>query len=172
LKRSEKMTPRKDIRGRQLDAFGRVIQKSPRLIQHVEKLKSVPETRVRKMMREKQIREFLGLRGGMGSGLHHSRIDKTIRYILMVAGKREILGTFLGDNLKKFLVGNVKMRDMKSKTFIQTINALEINGLIDRKTGKINKRGIEECLRQNRMMNFKSKNGGFSGAGPIKLVKK
>lgn len=133
------------------DAFGIYYRDRSVFMERVNKLKKLSDEAYKKMKHEKELKEFLGLRSGafhIGSGRHHSAIP----LYEMAAGKKEILGTRMGDNLKLIIGGRIEKLKSNHKQFIIMMKILDAAGIADRITGKIDRDAVEECLRQNKIV--------------------
>jgi len=138
------------------DAFGRRIQKKPVMENTVQKLRALSMEELKKLEERKELLAFLGLKTGRFHGrarAGQSNIARATKY-LIAAGKREIRGTQTEDILKEIVAGRLK--EVRSKhggfAYSQILNTLEIAGIANRKTGKIDIGAIKKCLKENRIL--------------------
>jgi len=136
---------------REKDAFGVYYRDRTVFLDRVKKLKSVPDSEYRRMKHDRELKEFLGIKSGSfrsGKGARHT----TVPVYEVAAGKKEILGTFVGDGLKLIKEGKLGELRKNWRHFIEIMKILDAAGIVDRKTGGIDRAAINECIRQNRIV--------------------
>jgi len=131
------------------DAFG--IYYMPRRVfeERVNKLKRISEDELKMLKRKKKLMEFLGIPSGTARGT--SRSDAA-RVYETAAGKGEILGTYIGDGLKLIKAGKIDELRKRRRNFMVVIKILDVAGIANRETGRIDLHAIDECLKRNRIV--------------------
>jgi len=136
---------------RQKDAFGIYWRGKAMFIDRVNKLKALSDTELKKMKEDKEIRKYLYLKSG-GSKSHGGGAGSSASIYEIAAGKREILGTKIGDGLRMIDSGKVDELRKDWRNFRAVIGVLDVAGLVDRKSGRFDRQGIKECLKKNRIV--------------------
>ena len=131
---------------RRIDGFGIYYRGKTLFNERVERLKSLSESELRSMKENKSLKRYLEIK----TGGNHGHGDLGVYEI--AAGKREILGTAIGDGLKMIEAGKIGQLRKNWKNYRLVIKILDTAGLVDRKTGAVNRRAIQECLRENRIV--------------------
>jgi len=135
------------------DKFKRKNMPNRMLVERVSKIRSLSDEELRGLLKNKEIREKIGIHrkgkreGGQGGGKAGA-----LNFYLTAAGKREIRGTQLADNLKLIVEGKIGELEKNRRIYLSTIAVLKIAGIADPKTGHINKEAIRKCLEANRIL--------------------
>jgi len=138
------------------DAFGRRIRKKPVMENTVQKLRALSAEELEKLKERRELLAFLGLKRGRFHGRARggpSNLGRATQY-LIAAGKREIRGTQTEDILKEIVAGQLKEVPNKHGKFAysQILSVLEIAGIANPKTGKIDIGAVKKCLKENRIL--------------------
>jgi len=131
---------------RKVDGFGIYYRGKNLFNARVGRLKSLSEPELKSMKENKSLKGYLGIK----TGGTHGHGDLGVYEI--AAGKREILGTAIGDGLKMIEAGKIGQLRKNWKNYRMVIKILDTAGLVDRKTGAINRNAVRECLQENRIV--------------------
>jgi len=137
-------------RQRRTDAFGIYRRDRPMFKERVKRVRSLSDQEREGLKRSGHYKEFLDIKSG---SLHsYGGGTGSVSMYEMAAGKREILGTLVGDGLKLIKEGRLEELKKDHAHFQMVIKVLEMPGIADRKTGRIDGRAVEECLKKNRII--------------------
>jgi len=134
------------------DAYGRVIRRKPLFEKRVKKLRALSNEELDELIRNKQLREFLEISGGLGSKIPVPRKDDNILTYLIAAEKREIRGTTIGDALKLIVAGRIDKLKKNPRVLYKVLNVLEVAGIAKPREGKIDIPAVKKCLEENRIV--------------------
>lgn len=139
-----------------IDAFGRRVKKRPVMETVVQRIRSLTPERFEELREKKQLFDFLDLKSMSRTRKYGSGSPKTtlLNRYLTISGKREIVGTIMGDALKEIARGRLEnvIKKHGKQTYSYILNTLEIAGIADRKTGKIDINAVKKCLKENRIL--------------------
>jgi len=113
----------------------------------VPKIRNLSDEKLNELVENKRLGELLKL----GSKSSSARAS-TISAVLTIAGKKGIRGTKYGDCLKLIAEGKSKEVLQDAAHFRNEINALEIAGILNKETRKINISAAKKCLEANRIL--------------------
>jgi len=135
------------------DKFRRINKPNRLLIERVSKIRSLSDEELRRLLENKELKKKIDIRKrvrreGKGQGGGVGPLD----FCLTAAGKREIRGTQLADNLKLIVEGKMDEVEKNRPAYLRIISVLKIAGIADPKTGHINKEAIRKCLEANRIL--------------------